>query len=373
MQVSLERIEDKGAKVRLKRLLLTALLLAVAVHVILGIGAGLWIVIKHFQPPEAVFVSRPSVSIPPEVIDPKHAAAEFDAAASRPVLDQKLASLREMDFALPDVPMADVATTSDFTPAPSVVGEVKGLLAGTGGSGGGAGGGGLSFFGAVAKGERVAFLFDTTWSGSGPVFEANRAEWLKTFSQMRTRKGAQFYLVYFSGCQGGHLGIPGHLNSGRDNPLRTDFRFPLGADHNWWVSAGSDNAEKIADQLKAIDPNGKVPYERGLSSPDRFFVRGTQFFGALNNALTLDPQPSMIFILIEANIAFPSVELVDRSFENYRKFNGAPLGAVPVHLILGNTRSNVQDMKALKHAVNLLNGGGLSDAEIDKQMTFAGK
>jgi hypothetical protein len=62
-------------------------------------------VLRHFTQPEATFVSRPATILPPQVVDPKMAAAEFDAAASKPKLDKKLASVRPAEFALPDLPM----------------------------------------------------------------------------------------------------------------------------------------------------------------------------------------------------------------------------------------------------------------------------
>jgi hypothetical protein len=89
------------------------------VHVVLGVGAGLFVVLRHFTQPEAVFVSRPATILPPQVIDPKMAAAEFDAAASKPTLDKKLASVRPAEFALPDLPMlpSDQVPQMDFAAA----------------------------------------------------------------------------------------------------------------------------------------------------------------------------------------------------------------------------------------------------------------
>ena len=104
LAATLSSVSDTGAK-RRGRLLWQALVIAVGVHVVLGIGAGLFIVLRHFTQPEATFVSRPATILPPQIIDPKMAAAEFDAAASKPTLDKKLASVRPAEFALPDLPM----------------------------------------------------------------------------------------------------------------------------------------------------------------------------------------------------------------------------------------------------------------------------
>ncbi len=146
MPVAIDSTQDPGG--RKKRLLIQALLVALVVHLAFGVFAGLWVVIAHFTPPEATFVSKQIVAIPPEIVDPKLAAAEFDSAAKKPVLDQKLASLREMDFALPDVPMADVAEVVEFDPSSIAAADVSGMVSGAGGTGGGSGGGAGGFFGA---------------------------------------------------------------------------------------------------------------------------------------------------------------------------------------------------------------------------------
>jgi hypothetical protein len=118
LAATLSSVSDTGSKWR-GRLLWQALLVAVGVHVVIGVGAGLFIVLRHFTQPEANFVSRPATILPPQVIDPKMAAAEFDAAASKPKLDKKLASVRQAEFALPDLPMmpSDQAPQIDFAAA----------------------------------------------------------------------------------------------------------------------------------------------------------------------------------------------------------------------------------------------------------------
>ena len=146
MSVDMDALQESGG--RKKRLLINALLIALVIHVGFGIFAGLWVVVAHFTPPEATFVSKQIVAIPPEIVDPKLAAAEFDSAAKKPVLDQKLASLREMDFALPDVPMADVAEVVEFDPSSIAAADVSGMVSGAGGTGGGNGGGAGGYFGA---------------------------------------------------------------------------------------------------------------------------------------------------------------------------------------------------------------------------------
>jgi hypothetical protein len=155
LAATLSSVSDTGAKWR-GRLLWQALLVAVGVHVVMGIGAGLFIVLRHFTQPEAAFVSRPATILPPQIVDPKMAAAEFDAAATRPTLDKKLASVRPAEFALPDLPMMPFELDAEINVSDLAAAGVGEALAGGGGAGSGAGGG--SMFGA-RKGRGMEGVF----------------------------------------------------------------------------------------------------------------------------------------------------------------------------------------------------------------------
>jgi len=155
LAATLSSVGDTGASWR-GRLLWKALLVALGVHVVMGVGAGLFIVLRHFTQPEAAFVSRPATILPPQVVDPKMAAAEFDAAASRPVLDKKLASVRPAEFALPDLPMMPFELDTEINVNDLAAAGVGEALAGGGGAGSGAGGG--SMFG-VRNGRGMEGVF----------------------------------------------------------------------------------------------------------------------------------------------------------------------------------------------------------------------
>ena len=152
---SLSSVSDTGSAWR-KRLLWQALLVAVGVHILLGVGAGLWVVLRHFSLPETAFVSRPAAILPPRVIDPRMAAAEFDAAANRPVLDKKLASVRPAAFALPDLPAIPFELDADINVNDLAAAGVGEALSGGGGAGMGSGGG--SMFG-VRRGRGMEGVF----------------------------------------------------------------------------------------------------------------------------------------------------------------------------------------------------------------------
>lgn len=151
-----------------RRLVLSVVAISIAIHLLAGLGAAIWIVARYFDRPKAEFISKKVITLPPKIIDPKLASAEFEAAASKPQLDQKIASLRPTDFALPDVPMAPVDEMMKFDPTANIESSIAGAGIGAGGAGdgGGAGGNGsgFSFFGIRATGSRIVIAIDISGS-----------------------------------------------------------------------------------------------------------------------------------------------------------------------------------------------------------------
>ncbi|MDX6765424.1 MAG: hypothetical protein SFU85_01395 [Candidatus Methylacidiphilales bacterium] len=163
-----------GQKSRLRRTVVSVLVVSLAVHAVIGVGAGVWVIARYFSPPPAVFESKRVIAIPPQIIDPAMASAELEGAAPRPTMDEKIASLRETDFALPDLPKVPMDQVTDFDPS-AVVTDSAGLGSGFGGSGTGSGGGGgggggdglgtgISFFGIKGQARSVVIMFDVSKS-----------------------------------------------------------------------------------------------------------------------------------------------------------------------------------------------------------------
>jgi hypothetical protein len=175
MQVSIDQLKDTTTG-RRRKIVIGVIFVSILVHTLGGMGAAVWIVARYLTQPEATFQVKKAMAIAPQIIDPKMAAAEFEAAAPKPQLDQKIASLRETNFALPDVPMADVDDTVQFDPSTIANSAVEGLsdAFGSGGNGGGGGGNGtgFSFFGLQQQTQRVVFVIDISGSmvmdGKGP-------------------------------------------------------------------------------------------------------------------------------------------------------------------------------------------------------------
>lgn len=152
-----------------RRTIVLVITLSVAIHVVAGIVAGVWIVARYFSTPPATFVAKKSVMLPPKLVDPRMQSSEFEGAAPKPAFDDKMASIRETSFALPDLPNLQLDMPMDpsaiVTDASSMGTGGQGAGGGSGsGEGGGGGGGfsGVSFFGIKDTAKRVIIVVDTS-------------------------------------------------------------------------------------------------------------------------------------------------------------------------------------------------------------------
>ncbi len=147
---------------------------SIAVHVIALVLFGLWTVARYWKQPEAVFEVKKLVKIPPRIPEQKMNLLKHEAMTPKPVFTDKLASIRPIDFALPDLPTVNMDQMLPLDPSQLISDQVAGLV-GTAGLGSGLGnglkggggkgdGGGLSFFGMQAEGERIILLFDVSSS-----------------------------------------------------------------------------------------------------------------------------------------------------------------------------------------------------------------
>jgi len=154
-----------------RRTIVMVIAISVGIHLVAGLVAGVWIVARYLTTPPATFVAKKSVMLPPKLVDPRMQSSEFEGAAPKPAFDDKMASIRETNFALPDLPNMPL----DVVPDPSAI-VTETTLMGTGGqgsgggSGNGSGGGGggdmsaINFFGISAQAKSVVVIFDVSKS-----------------------------------------------------------------------------------------------------------------------------------------------------------------------------------------------------------------
>ncbi len=204
---------EDGRAPKQRGLIFTIFIGAVLVHVVLLILFGLFIVAQKFAQPEAVFEVREALKIPVQQT-PQHKmnAAAHQAAAPKPVFQDKLISTRPAPFALPEMPKLDLQQMLPLDPSELVSDQVSSLV-GTAGFGSGAGAGlsgaggigkgmsKLSFMGIQAEGQRILMCFDVSGSvvnkaaSSGMPLARIKEETLKLIDSLPT--GASFNIIQF--------------------------------------------------------------------------------------------------------------------------------------------------------------------------------
>lgn len=244
---------------RRRKAVVSVLVVSVAVHALAALAAGIWIVARYFTPPQAVFEAKKMASLPPKIIDPKMAGAEFEAAAPKPALNESLASLRETEFALPDLPRMPADQMAEFDPSAAVSDSLAGMLGGLGSGGGGTGGGGtgegtgFSFMGISSTGRSVIILFDISSSvankaaKAGVPVETIKQEALKMIEGLSintTFNLFQFSRIYQPFAEA--LLAPTEANRAAakvwlEKEFRTDGSLPRSARNAKSPAAGEDN------------------------------------------------------------------------------------------------------------------------------------
>lgn len=159
---------------RRRKLAATVITVSVIIHLMAGLGAGLFIVAKYFLQPPAKFEVKKDIRLPAKEREHRMNMAEFDAMAPKPVFSEKLASLRPTNFALPDLPKVPLDQMIPLDPASVVADQVSSLIGAAGTGSGGLGGGGLgglgsgmSFFGIKDTGRSVVIMIDVSDSMFG--------------------------------------------------------------------------------------------------------------------------------------------------------------------------------------------------------------
>ncbi len=163
--------DSSQAKSRRRRLIIAIVLVALAVHVIGGIGAGVWVIARYIFPPPATFEVKKDIRLPAKQREHRMNMAAFDAMTPKPTFNDKMQSLRPAPFSLPELPKMPMDQMVPLDPSAIVSDQVSSLVGTAGSGGGGTGGGGLggtgsgfSFMGIQSSGKRILLLFDVSTS-----------------------------------------------------------------------------------------------------------------------------------------------------------------------------------------------------------------
>lgn len=198
-----------------RSVIISILLGSLAIHVVGLILFGVWVVVEKYSKPEAVFQVRETLKIPiRKTPEHKMNVAAHEAAAPKPVFQDKLISTRPSEFALPELPKLDMPQMLPLDPSQLVSDQISSIVgtAGLGsGIGDGLGGGGgnfkggamgqFNFMGIRAKGQRIVLCFDVSGSvvnkatASGMPLSRIKDETIKLISGLPT--GAQFGIIQF--------------------------------------------------------------------------------------------------------------------------------------------------------------------------------
>ncbi len=329
---------------------------SVGIHVL---GLGIFGVIKIVEtispPPE--FEAPPVVEVapPPPPPPPPPTTKRSQRSLPRP---QPLAAQNPQNLSVPAIAMQE----SDLS-----------FGRGMGGGLGELGGGildrvDISFFG-IEGGNNVVVLFDRTGSGMG-IFNRTRQELLKTIKAMESVPSSRLAVIYFGGKEAGMRGIN---KSGKD-PTEFDFWWPKSVSPNKWLSVANGDAVRLVDELNSFEnPSGKeyVTDDPGRRDKGKkFFVLGTNFWGALKAAYELEPVPETIYFMIEPGVAFPNTKMVQASFAVWKKYGVPKPDNTKIVFVVGKPAKQVKDRGALNLMVKLINGGNLSPKQINELIVF---
>lgn len=201
--------EDGGTKKRRRKLIISLILIALGLHVLFALGAGIWVIAQYFIPPPAVFEVQRDIRIPAKQREHKMNMAAFDAMTPKPTFNDKMQSLRPAPFALPDLPKMPLDQMMPLDPSEMISDQLSSLVGAAGQGGGGAGTGGLdgtgtgfSFMGIQSQGKRILLLFDVSLSvtnkaaKSGVPLSKIREETQKLLSKLPIN--ARFGLIQFT-------------------------------------------------------------------------------------------------------------------------------------------------------------------------------
>ena len=213
----------KAQEQRRKKVITSVIVGSVALHLIVGAGAAIWIVARHFAPPPAKFEVKKDVRIAAQTREHKLNMAAFDALTPKPSFNDKIASMRPTKLALPDLPKMPMDQLVPLDPSAMITDTVASLTgtagfgsagAGASGSGGTAGKAGkISFFGISDEARSVVIMIDVSDSmftrtgdaegrslvkqGKEQSFQAVRDEAIKLVEGLSVN--ARFGIVRWSG------------------------------------------------------------------------------------------------------------------------------------------------------------------------------
>jgi hypothetical protein len=138
--------DPNAAKKRRRRLIISIIVVSVAVHLIFGGFAAIWVIARYFEKPKAQFTVEKVIRIDPEDRQHQISMQDLDSLRPRPVFNNRIASLRPTELSLPDLPKLPVEKSVPLDTDALVNDQIDSLSSARSGQGLGGSGG---FFGGI--------------------------------------------------------------------------------------------------------------------------------------------------------------------------------------------------------------------------------
>lgn len=112
---------------RLRRLVILILLVSVGIHVVAGIGAGIWVIARYLTQPKAQFTVQKQVKMTADNRQHQLAIEEVTSLRPRAVVQNRIQSLRPSKLALPELPRVPIEATMPIDLEALVSDQVDGV------------------------------------------------------------------------------------------------------------------------------------------------------------------------------------------------------------------------------------------------------
>ena len=271
---------------------ISSLIIAVLVIVMIGLIMAL-IFLPSFFLQSPTIVTYSSNSPEDDKLTQKEMSPKIQRKPSAPSssMAKVIASTSPSTTAIP-VPEVNV-------PDPSVdfgSGDDFGEGWGSGGGGGG-GGGGTSFFGQKSNAERIAYVIDYSLSMRGERERLMRKELGNSLKKLPN--GAQYQMIFFAGpawVGGFQVNMQkGNKEATVKGPRGHSFDWKSGGTAHDWDTKGNKQVPEWKTASDAeLDKSQKTVQDTKL-------VWGTIWEPALEMALSMDPQPQVIYFMTDGS------------------------------------------------------------------------
>lgn len=150
---------------RIRRLIILIVLISVGVHLIFGVGAGIWVIARYFTRPQAQFTVQKTVNMQPEEREHQLQMEEVTSLRPKPVYNNRIQSLRPSKLALPELPTVPLDAITPIDTDALVSEQIDGM--GKYGDGSGKGGGFFGGAGMTGTGLLEGTFYDLKQTGEG--------------------------------------------------------------------------------------------------------------------------------------------------------------------------------------------------------------